>query len=253
MQKSKLSSEALVKLFYQNKVLQYVDIKDALGTQVKMTVFRKLKTIGYRSSYSHAGKYYTLKEIAQYDSDGLWSFGQIHFSKFGNLLNTIEAFVLSSNNGYFASELNQLLHVEVHDSLLNLFKKKRLLRQQIGGEYLYLSPVTHALQFDNRKQQFEQATTETLAPHAVPFATEQVREALNLFLSVLNEKQRRLYAGFESLKIGYGGDTFIAKITGMNIKTVARGRRELQSQQITPERIRQVGGGRYPLEKKRKF
>jgi hypothetical protein len=253
MRKSKPSTAVLVKLFYQHQVLQLDAIKIALGTSVKMTIFRKLKTMGYRSSYSHAGKYYTLDEIARYNSDGLWSFGKIHFSKFGNLLNTIEALVASSSSGYWATELNQLLQVRVYDSLSILFKKKRLFRQQLGGEFLYLSPLNHTLQFDNRQQQLESAAAATLAPQTAPFATAAVRTALNVLLSVLNEKQRRLYVGFESLKIGYGGDTLMAKITGMNIKTVARGRHELQAPQITPERVRQVGGGRPPLEKKRPF
>jgi hypothetical protein len=34
------------------------------------------------------------------------------------------------------------------------------------------------------------------------------------------------------------------------VKTIARGRRELASQQITVDRVRQVGGGAKALEKK---
>ena len=39
------------------------ELKDVLGTTGTMTVFRKLKALGYLSSYSHWGKYYTLQEI----------------------------------------------------------------------------------------------------------------------------------------------------------------------------------------------
>jgi hypothetical protein len=49
-------------------------LKRALNTTSTMTVFRKLKTLGYRSSYSHRGKFYTLQEIPQFDDQGLWSF-----------------------------------------------------------------------------------------------------------------------------------------------------------------------------------
>ena len=73
-----------------------------------------------------------------------------------------------------------------------------------------------------------------------------------MFLSLLNEKQRRLYAGLESLKIGYGGDKKIAKWFGLDVQTVAKGRKELFNVEINEQRIRKKGGGRITLEKKRR-
>lgn len=35
-----------------------------------MTVFRKLRTIEYLSSYSHGGRFYTLLELAEFDARG---------------------------------------------------------------------------------------------------------------------------------------------------------------------------------------
>ena len=78
----------------------------------------------------------------------------------------------------------------------------------------------------------------------------ELQQALRTFLATLNEKQRRLYAGFEAMKFGHGGDSFVARQTGLNVKTVARGRRELVSRKITRDRIREVGGGAKALEKK---
>jgi hypothetical protein len=56
------------------------ELKQALGTTVDTTVFRKLKELSYRSSYSHRGRDYTLAEIPQFDPQGLWSFQAIWFS-----------------------------------------------------------------------------------------------------------------------------------------------------------------------------
>ena len=83
---------------------------------------------------------------------------------------------------------------------------------------------------------------------AVP---DELRAAIVLFSSMLDEKQRRLYAGLESLKLGYGGDQRIAEFIGMDPHTVAKGRRELLEQDLVIDRIRKTGGGRKPLEKKR--
>jgi hypothetical protein len=67
---------------------------------------------------------------------------------------------------------------------------------------------------------------------------------------MLDEKQRRLYAGLESLKLGYGGDRRIAGFIGLDPHTVAKGRRELLEQDFEVDRIRKAGGGRKPVEKK---
>jgi len=81
-------------------------------------------------------------------------------------------------------------------------------------------------------------------------AEEEAKAALLLFCSILDEKQRRLYAGLESLKLGHGGDVHIASLLGMDPHTVARGRQELMGGDFDSEGIRTEGGGRLPQEKK---
>jgi hypothetical protein len=78
-----------------------------------------------------------------------------------------------------------------------------------------------------------------------------MKAAIVLFFSMLDEKQRRLYAGLESLKLGYGGDQRIAAFIGMDPHTVAKGRRELIERDFELDRVRKAGGGRKPVEKKR--
>ena len=51
--------DQLIEAFRRRTVLTLPEMMDALGTSAKMTVFRKLRSLEYRSSYSHAGKYYT--------------------------------------------------------------------------------------------------------------------------------------------------------------------------------------------------
>jgi len=73
---------------------------------------------------------------------------------------------------------------------------------------------------------------------------------MNILVSALDERQRRLYAGFEAKKLGHGGDRLVSLITGLSVKTIARGRRELDEPLLT-SRIRKPGGGPRPVEKKR--
>jgi len=78
----------------------------------------------------------------------------------------------------------------------------------------------------------------------------ELKAAIILFFSVLDEKQRRLYAGLESLKRGRGGDVKIAGLLGVDPHTVAKGREELLKQDVDVETIRKKGAGRKPVEKK---
>ena len=71
---------------------------------------------------------------------------------------------------------------------------------------------------------------------------------MNVFLSRLNEPQRRWYVGLLSQRPGGPSDRQLAKITGLDEKTIQRGRRELAG--LPLDRQRREGGGRSRAEKK---
>lgn len=75
---------------------------------------------------------------------------------------------------------------------------------------------------------------------------------MNVFLSRLDEDQRRWYVALEAEKIGHGGSKQLSQITGMNVNTIRRGRKELANGLVNrqPERVRLSGGGRKQIEKK---
>src|SRR5580693_4190468 len=130
-------SDELRSLLLRSKIATLDELKQALGTAVDVTVFRKLRPLGYLTSYSHRGRYYTLREIARFDDHGLWSQADVWFSRFGTLLATAEAFVNRSPRGYFANELARALHVQVQDALHQLTQQHRVTRQMVSGLYLY--------------------------------------------------------------------------------------------------------------------
>jgi hypothetical protein len=85
---------------------------------------------------------------------------------------------------------------------------------------------------------------------------EQVQhQQMNLFMSRLDEQQRRWYAALEAQKLGHGGVTLIAKITGLSVETIRRGRYELENDLADRPmgRVRKAGGGRKSVEKKRQL
>ena len=63
--------------------------------------------------------------------------------------------------------------------------------------------------------------------------------------SNLSEKDKRLYAGAEAVKLPHGGITYISNLFGCDRKTVSRGILELKNPElIEKDRIRKKGGGR---------
>ena len=85
---------------------------------------------------------------------------------------------------------------------------------------------------------------------ALQASPEELKVAILLFYSLLDEQQRRLFAGLESIKLGHGGDTILAEFLGLDAHTVARGRQQLLDQNVTSGRTRRSGGWRKPIEKK---
>lgn len=253
MKKERYHSKELKKLIVKNEMATMVEMKRAMGTTVDATIFRKLRELFYLRSYSHRGKYYTLPEVVRFNEQGLWLCRGVHFSKQGSLLNTIEHHVDYSMGGYFEYELESLLHVGVRVAVLKLLMDDRISRQKVSGRYLYCSPrmKKRKRQCSDRKKQ-QAIVDSALEPMSSEILFQEGKTLVELFVGLLDEKQRRLYAGLESIKLGHGGDKKIASLFGMDMHTVAKGRKELWSGEIETDRLRRVGGGRKFLEKKRR-
>ena len=66
-----------------------------------------------------------------------------------------------------------------------------------------------------------------------------------LFYNNLSEKDKRLFAGLESMKIGYYGVSTISKKLNIHKHTIRAGKKELMSEELIPcLQVRKKGGGR---------
>lgn len=236
----------------QRKIADLPELKRVLGTDTDLTVFRKLGQLDYLASYTHRGRFYTLTEIVHFDDHGLWSHQAVWFSRYGTLLATVEAFVNASANGHYAPELADALHAEVQQPLRHLVQLQRLSRIEVDGQFLY----TAIDSVDRRRQTLARRSAQAVpvAVHAaaLQLSPDELKAAILLFYSLLDEQQRRLFAGLESIRVGHGGDTLLGDFLGLDVHTVARGRQELLDQNVVSGRTRRAGGGRIATEKKRR-
>ena len=131
---------------------------DVLCTKLaasRSTVLRALKTYGYFSSYNFNSSYFTLKDIPHFGKDGLWFHGDVGFSRYGTLTQTIKAVVEHSEAGYTVLELQKRLGTKIHNQLSWLCRNKMLTRFYVGRHCVYTSVEreVQTSQQANRKQQ----------------------------------------------------------------------------------------------------
>lgn len=250
MESQRRGSAELEVLLQQRKVCTLEELMKELGTQVRMTVWRKLAQLPYLTSYSDRGRYYALKSSCQFDRSGLWSHRQAWFSVYGTLLETGQAFIERSKAGYTVAELDAGLHVRTQPALLHLLRLSRVYREKVEGVFVYVStdPPDRAQQLSVRRQrQLKGGAVD--ADEGV--LAHELKAAIVLFFGLLDERQRRLFAGLESLRSAQG-DAPVARLLGVDPHTVARGRTQLIEGEIELERVRKAGGGRPSAEKKRR-
>lgn len=71
---------------------------------------------------------------------------------------------------------------------------------------------------------------------------DNVEQAMRFTFASLNERQRRLYAAAEALKLGRGGVTYVSSLFDCDRKTIHRGLRELnQPSSWPPDQARKKG------------
>jgi len=152
-----------------------------------------------------------------------------------------------SDKGYSASELRVRLGVDVKEALLQLYKEHRVYREEIAGRYVYFCSEPKRRRQQQLRRLEERPPLSTAEGRHV--LAHEVRAAIILFYSVLDERQRRLFAGLESLRFGRGGDSLISRLFDIDNRTVARGRSELLQRDVEIDRIRKKGGGRLSVKK----
>jgi len=151
---AKRSTEHLLNLFRSKEVVEFEEIQSALGNASRATCFRYLQRVPYHRSYNYNGCYYTRKDPSRYDRFGLFSCGDIFFSRENTLGETIRRLVWESKAGWTQRELQDVLRVRVQVILLTAFQQGKVAREKVHGFYVYLhpDPAVQAVQINRRRE-----------------------------------------------------------------------------------------------------
>lgn len=107
------------------------------------SVRRFLAEVGYYSSFTHNGGWYTLHSIPRFGRNGLWFYGDIGFSRAGTLTKTLITLITRSPAGMSAEMLEETLRCRCHGVLVNLWRKGKIQRQKIGRCHVYFAADSH--------------------------------------------------------------------------------------------------------------
>lgn len=154
----KTTQKELRELFKKQRVLELPQLQKLLHGRSKRSVFRDLKEARSMTSYTHGGRYYTLRKIPRFDERGLWRFNEVGFSQYGTLGATIEHWVNHSPMGQTYPELRKFFAIRIDNVLLDLTEKKQIWREKTAREYVYYSVHQEraTLQRGRREEQVQQ-------------------------------------------------------------------------------------------------
>lgn len=147
------ASQVLRRRFIRHPIAKLGELCRTLRVSGR-TVFRLLNKIGYHSSYSHAGCFYTLAGIPCFGKWGLWFYNGVGFSSHGTLRKTVIFLVEKAPAGHTHQELEAILNLRVHDTLRALVHEKCIARSEVDAVYVYVSskPTTAKKQLENRRK-----------------------------------------------------------------------------------------------------
>lgn len=129
-------NEIVKRIVNESKIFSIDTLINSLKCSLR-TARRKLISLQAYTSYNCNGKYYTLPCIPKFDKNGLWTFNDVRFSKYGNLKTTVIHIVNDSAFGIKYSDLCKLLVVSP-SSLRTHFKKIPELKHDKSGRHSIL-------------------------------------------------------------------------------------------------------------------
>lgn len=163
------AQEALRRCLQSRLVVDLAPLLQAIGTRCRVTVFRRLREVGYRTSFTHGGRYYALADTPRFDEHGLWFLRGIGFSRVKGLRATISELIEKSPAGLSYGELGRLTTVRVENALSALVRQGNCQRVRVGQQSIYVGrdPGTATDQARRREEQAQAGRTRALPAASV--------------------------------------------------------------------------------------
>lgn len=132
----------------KNKVATINEITDLLHCSLR-TARTRLKKWGAISSFNKNGKYYTLPNIARFNTCGIWHYQGIGFSEYGNLKQTFIHLIRNSEAGLSGREIGEILSLDPRSFVSHFRDMAEIQREKIGGSYVHF--LSESASYQNQR------------------------------------------------------------------------------------------------------
>ena len=137
--------------FALKKVLTVADLTGILKCSL-ITVRRRLREWDACTSYNKNGRYYTLRSIPAYNKKGIWCYGDVCFSRYGTLKNTVITLAAKSKKGLNHSELQEIIGLNPKCFMARFRELPTVRKKKHNNQIIYFSsdPDTYEAQKRSR-------------------------------------------------------------------------------------------------------
>ena len=139
--------------FKEFKVLTLDQVSKMHGCSIR-TVQRQFAALAVLRSYNRNSRYCTLPDIPKFNTDGIWEYQEIRFSKYGDLRKTVKQLIVNSECGLSGSEIGDIVGLLPRSFMYHFREMDGIFRDKVSGVYVYFSndPSLYARQNSKRDQ-----------------------------------------------------------------------------------------------------
>jgi len=148
-----MKAPPLKEIFKESKVLTLDQVSKMRECSIR-TVQRQFAELAVYRSYNKNSRYYTLAGIPKFNTNGIWGYQGILFSKFGDLRKTVQHLIADSEYGLSGNEIGDIVGLQPRSFMQHFREMDGIFREKYGGVYVYFSddPTMYAAQSRKRSQ-----------------------------------------------------------------------------------------------------
>lgn len=148
--------------FDQHKMLTADQLAEILKCS-PITVHRRLKEWKAHTSYNQNGRYHTLPSIAIFDAHGIWRWGDVFFSRYGTLKQSVIQLAAASPQGLDHRQLQEILGLNPKCFLSRYEELPGIRKELHHHQMVYFSADDQKYELQKRRR-FPPAPTAALLP-----------------------------------------------------------------------------------------
>lgn len=146
-----MKAPSLEEIFKKSKVLTLEQVSEVRQCSIR-TVQRQFVGLSVFRSYNKNSRYYTVSGIPKFNTNGIWEYREVLFSRFGDLRKTVRHLITNSECGLSGSEIGDIVKLQPRSFMHHFRELDGVFREKYGGVYIYFSDDSAVYERQSRKR-----------------------------------------------------------------------------------------------------